>query len=166
MLFAAFVVLDTSASPMIEGVAQARIAAVSHDDLLALAALPGHWGDARIGPEGMVVTLSQGICTFGHQRRSDNASHAWNRKQQRDVRLSLPVRVVQFRGCHLTQQSLNLIGDLLALVVEQTQLRQKQQRVLTDSLCATRSQRQWWRREDFSYLLSAPAADAMLVEQL
>jgi len=60
-----WVVLNAGASPVIEGVAQARIAPVAHADAKRFAALPRHRGDTTVSAQSLVVALRHdcGCCT-------------------------------------------------------------------------------------------------------
>ena len=55
------IVLNATARPMIHCIAKPLAAATPHDDLLALAALPGHRRDPAVSAQSIVIPLGERI---------------------------------------------------------------------------------------------------------
>ena len=70
------VALHARARPVIEGVAQPRIAPIAHADADLLPALAGHRGNAAMGAQRLVVSFDQGPGGLGEDRGGDDSPHA------------------------------------------------------------------------------------------
>ena len=62
------VVLDGDARPMIDGITQPNVRGIAPDDNVGLATPPGDRGDARQGPERLVIAASERPGRLGEQR--------------------------------------------------------------------------------------------------
>jgi hypothetical protein len=120
MLFAAGVILNADASPVIEGVAQPPVAPVSHADLSALAALPRNWCDAAIRSQRTVIAIPQRARTFGDDHAADYASNARHGKKQDYVTVLMRISRFRSRRFQLLEQALHSVRYLFPLGVQDT----------------------------------------------
>ena len=58
---AALIFLTTDPGPMIDGITQAAVTPTAHDHDRPLPTLPGDRSDAGVGPQGVVVSLVEGL---------------------------------------------------------------------------------------------------------
>jgi len=84
---AALVKLRGDARPVIDSAAQPHMAGLTPDDDAILAAAPGHRGDTRQCPQGVIVSPAQRFAGLGNQRGKDDPSDARQGSQDRHVAL-------------------------------------------------------------------------------
>src|SRR5215470_755613 len=154
------VVLHTGARPVVEGVAQTRIAPIAHADAKRLTALPRHWGDAPVRPQRLVVSVCQRPCGLGEHRGGDDSSHSRQGPQDRRV----TVLSSQLLRAQLLQQRFDLGGDFRALLVQQPQAWEQQRDVGAGGLHRPRSHVQRWCLQRLSDRRHRQAADAIDLE--
>jgi integron integrase len=152
------VILNTGASPVIEGVAQARIAPVAHADDERLTALARHRGDAPVRPQRLIVSVGQRPRGLGEHRGGDDSPHS--RQGPEDGRVT--VLSWNLLRTELLQQRFDPRGDFRALLVQQPQPREQQGDVGTGGLHRPRSNVQRWglqRRSDRRHRKASDAID-------
>jgi integrase len=154
------VALHTRAGPVIEGVAQARVARVAHADAHPRTALPCHGGDAAVSAESLVVSLCQGSCGPGEHRGGDDSPHSRQRPKDRHVTVrSWHVLLAEF-----LEQRVNPAGYGGALNVQQPQSRQQNADVGTGRLHRPRSNVHCRRLQRLTDGAHRKAPDAVDVE--
>ncbi len=82
MLFAVRIILNAESRPVIERIAQALVASISHADLSAFAALPRNGCYTTVCPQCVIVAFSQWTGAFGYDHAGEYATDAWQRKQE------------------------------------------------------------------------------------
>jgi hypothetical protein len=116
------VILNTGARPVIEGVAQARIAPVAHADAELLAALPRHRGDAPVRPQSPVISLGQRLRGLGEHGGGDDSPHSRQGSEDSHV-TGLSWNCL---WAEVLQQRLDSARHGRALLLQQAQARQQQ----------------------------------------
>lgn len=154
------VILNTGASPVIEGVAQARIARVAHADAERLTALPRHRGDATVRPQSVVVSLCQRPRGLGEHRGGDDSPDS--RQGPEDSRVTM--LSWNLLRAEFLQQRFGPGGDFSALLVQQPQARQQQGNVGTGGLHRARSHVQRWGLQRLPDRRHRKAPDAIDLE--
>ena len=129
------IVLHTRPGPVIEGVAQTRVAPIAHADADPLAALPRHRSNAPVRPQSLVVSLGQRPRGLGEHRGGDDSPHARQGSEDSHVTvLSWNLLLAEF-----LQQRLDPARDGSALFLQQAQARQEQGDMRTGGLHRPRS---------------------------
>src|SRR5262245_19578425 len=154
------IVLHTGARPVIEGVAQTRIAPIAHADAERLTALPRHRGDPPVRPQRLVVSLGQRLRGLGEHRGGDDSSHSRQGPEDRRV----TVLSSQLLRAQLLQQRFDLGGDFRALLVQQPQAWEQQRDVGAGGLYRPRSHVQRWCLQRLSDRRHRQAPDAIDLE--
>jgi hypothetical protein len=100
VLFAACIAARWS-TPNDRSVSQSRVAAISHADLFALAALSGYWRDAGMGTDGVIVALAKRARGFRHEDAADDPTNARQGPQHGGIAKDLRRRGVPLGRTHL-----------------------------------------------------------------
>ena len=79
LLFAARVMLYAGPRPMVESIAQSRVAAIAHSDLPGFAALPRHGSNAAVSADRIVIPLLERSGRFRQQGAAHHAPNAGQR---------------------------------------------------------------------------------------
>ena len=83
------IVADSGPSPVVYGVAQPVVTGIAHLDAAVLTALLGHGGDARVGAQGVVVSLRQELRGLGEHRGGDDSPDSRQGPEDRHVTMPL-----------------------------------------------------------------------------
>ena len=126
---AALVMLHSGARPMVDGVAQAGVSGLSHENDFALARSLADWRDTRQASQGVVISPSQRIRGFCEQRGEDDPSNAWQGCEDLHVMLLRLPRSGLFRRNEPGGQSIELAMRLLELLVQEPDVRNERRDV-------------------------------------
>ena len=165
VLLAPRVVLHASTRPVIERVAEPRIAAISHPHLFGFAALTGYRSNAAMRTDGMVIALPKRARRLGQERSGNDPTDTWEGLHQGYVPQALRFRPAARRFAELVHQLLHAITDLLAHCRKEAKLRQQQKSVFACRLHASDRQRQRRRAKYVCDRFRTPPPDPVLCEQ-
>src|SRR6266498_2040842 len=154
--------LGANASPVVEGIAQALVAAVASADSQAFAALRGHRRDTAEGAQGVVISLGKKLRSFGEHRGGDDSSDPWQRQKDFDVAMLAPLFL---RSDSFLQCGLNGFGAEFELSDQQLHPWQQESDVSAGGLRDAGGDGQRGCLELGTDLIDRPLADAVLMEQ-
>lgn len=111
------IMLNAASRPVIHSIAEALAAATPHDNLLALAALPGHRRDPAVSAQGIVVPLGDRICALTEEIRGYETPEPRYGEQQTHVAVFPRSGALMPQGRHSIQQCFDSVPDFLALAI-------------------------------------------------
>jgi len=159
------VMLEAGAGPVIEGVAEAGIAAVAHEDDEALATAHSDGRESGEGAQLRGVGGGEERGGFGQEGGSDDGPHAGQGEEQGDVARTTSVLLLVFGGV-LIQQALQLLDVVLPLLVRDAQARQQQGNVGAGGFDGARSDPERFFMERAPHVFCGDAANAMTAKEL
>ena len=133
------VVLCGDARPVIEGIAQTRIAGVPHDDERALAASARNGRSASQGSQRTVVSFCKGLGGLCEHRGGQDPSDAWQGAEDLNVAMLVLLPRVSLLGIELFEQLLDATSALGTLVEGETKPWDQQRDVSAGGFGSSRS---------------------------
>ena len=161
VVFGSGIALGAGAGPVVEGIAETVVTAVASADSQAFAALTGHWGDTAEGAQGVVISLSKKLGSFGEHRGGDDSSDPWQRQKDFDVAMLAPLF---FLSDFFVQCGLDSFGAEFELSHQQLHPWQQQSDVSGGGLRDAGGDAERGCLELGTDLIGRPFADAELME--
>lgn len=128
---AVVIVLDADERPVIDRAPETTIAGVTHHDLFALPALPGHRGDAGVGTQGVIVAVGQQLGRFGEHRGRHTTPNSHQGTKNPNI-ARRPARPWGHIGLpEASEQDVNLPTTTQPLITHEAQARKQQCNVCT-----------------------------------
>ena len=161
MLAAMRVVPHADEAPIVEGVAETRIAGIAHADEETFAALARDRRDAGLGAQPVIVSGDQEPRGFGKRRGGDDSPDAWQGPEDRHV--TMPLRLPR-RG-EGVQQALDAPRAVAPLPGDEFEAAEEQGHVSACRLHRARCHPERRALERRQYVVGSQPADAMLAQE-
>src|SRR4030095_11693497 len=148
-------------APVVERVAEARIAGVTHADEETFATLPRHWRDAGLSAQAVIISGGQeprGLCKH---RGGDDSPATWQGPEYRHVTMPLMLP----RCGEGVQQALDAPRAVSPLVIDEFEAWDQQRRVSARRLHRARRHTERGGLKCGQHLIGGQPADAVLAQE-